>query len=94
MALPLKPKYVPSAIKTLADTRDARLISQISARAFLCSRVSRDSNDHSLNAGGLHISYCKLFQDTHDKRPGETYSQADIIYRTMDDTMDSVRYPA
>src|SRR5882762_3427439 len=91
MVQPLKPEYVPSAIQTLVDTHDACLISQTCTHAFLHSRVSHDDyKDLLLDAGGLHIHYCKLFQDTHKKSLGETHSQADMIYHTMDDTLDNV----
>jgi len=90
MAQPVKPDYLPSSFLVLIDNKDCRLMSSTSAWAFLHSGVSHDSKHHSLERGGLHVAYSKLFQETRDKTPGETYSQADIVYRMLADTFDSV----
>jgi len=65
-------------------------MSSMSAQAFLHSGASHDSKHLSLECGGLHNIYTKLFQETCDKTPGKIHSQADVVYWTLDDTFDSV----
>src|SRR5882762_277055 len=90
MAQIVQAEYTPSSIARLVDDKDTRLISSTSARALLRSGVSRDGKHHSLQGGGLHLSFAKLFQETRNKSPGETHSQANVIYRTLSDTLDNV----
>ena len=90
MAQPVKPDYLLSSFLVLMDNKDHHLMSSTSAQVFLRSGVSHDSKHQLLEHGGLHITYTKLFQETHDKTPSETYSQADIVYWMLDDMFDSI----
>ena len=91
--------YSPAAfeinIRTRSDvlppTTEAAVRAETAARAEVRAGCHADDN-HNEFRDALHANYIQLWQETRNTKAGAVNSQADVVERTLGDTLDCVRH--